>query len=165
VNILVYAASPSALQYRASRRLLESDLRLCVSPSQVLAEFDLVVNRPMPCHGSSPSANVFDLQLGATILENRMSTVCACRTDFESLSTLTVVICEPHFRSSELLPGRRQPKRPQTNGKKTPALGDLCPLSVQVSDAPRTRQRGTAEAEALKVHGVQCNLYIVPSAQ
>jgi predicted nucleic acid-binding protein len=41
-NILVYAASPSALQHQASRSLLESDVRLCLAP-QVLAEFYAVV--------------------------------------------------------------------------------------------------------------------------
>jgi predicted nucleic acid-binding protein len=38
-NILVYAASPAAAQYRSSRALLESGASsLCVAP-QVLAEF------------------------------------------------------------------------------------------------------------------------------
>jgi toxin-antitoxin system PIN domain toxin len=41
-NILVYAASPSAVQHQASRNLLESKVRLCVAP-QVLAEFYAVV--------------------------------------------------------------------------------------------------------------------------
>jgi predicted nucleic acid-binding protein len=41
-NILVYAASPTAVQHRASRALIESDLNLCVAP-QVFAEFYAVV--------------------------------------------------------------------------------------------------------------------------
>jgi len=37
-DILVYAATPAVPQYEASRALLESDAKLCVSP-QVFAEF------------------------------------------------------------------------------------------------------------------------------
>jgi len=44
-NILVYSASPAAVQYQASRALLESEIRLCVAP-QVLAEFYAVVTNP-----------------------------------------------------------------------------------------------------------------------
>src|SRR2546421_12163746 len=44
-NVLVYAATPAAPQYQASRALLESDARLCVSP-QVFAEFYSIVTNP-----------------------------------------------------------------------------------------------------------------------
>lgn len=44
-NVLVYSASPSALQHQASRALLESKIKLCVAP-QVLAEFYGVVTNP-----------------------------------------------------------------------------------------------------------------------
>src|SRR5437879_8143520 len=106
-NVLVYAASPAALPYQASRSLLESDARLCVSP-QVFAEFYSIVTNPrrvtlpftpseakafiglllpqidvLPMlatvvmrwlelaerHGVT-GADVFDLQLVATMLEN-----------------------------------------------------------------------------------------------
>jgi predicted nucleic acid-binding protein len=41
-NILVYAASPAVAQYQASRALLESDAKLCVTP-QIIAEFFSIV--------------------------------------------------------------------------------------------------------------------------
>ena len=44
-NVLVYSASPSALQHEASRALLESEIQLCITP-QVLAEFYAVVTNP-----------------------------------------------------------------------------------------------------------------------
>ncbi len=44
-NVLVYAATPSAPQYEASRALLESGAKLCVSP-QIFAEFYSVVTNP-----------------------------------------------------------------------------------------------------------------------
>src|SRR5688572_2616998 len=106
-NILVYAASPAAPQYPASRALLESEAKLCVSP-QVFAEFYSVVTNPrrvtlpftpaearafigallprldvLPMIGAVVArwaelaerhgvtgADVFDLQLVATMLEN-----------------------------------------------------------------------------------------------
>jgi predicted nucleic acid-binding protein len=128
-NILVYAASPSALQHQPSRSLLESDVRLCVAP-QVLAEFYAVVTDrrrvtvpftpteaqafiselisrvevlPVPAsvvsrwiglaerHGVV-GADIFDLQLAATILENGISRIYTYnRADFERLRDLIVL--------------------------------------------------------------------------
>lgn len=128
-NILVYAATPAAPQYQASRALLESDAKLCVSP-QVFAEFYSVVTNPrrvtapftpeearafisvllsqldvLPIPGTVVArwaelaekhgvtrADVFDLQLAATMLENGVRRIYTYnRGDFEPFSELDVV--------------------------------------------------------------------------
>jgi toxin-antitoxin system PIN domain toxin len=128
-NILVYAASPTAVQHRASRALLESELRLCVA-SQVFAEFYAVVTNPrrvtvpftptearafinelaqrmeiLPVSAavvnrwtelaerhSVNGANVFDLQLAATMIESGVRRIYTYnRADFEALTELDVL--------------------------------------------------------------------------
>ena len=44
-NVLVYSASLSALQHEPSRALLDSEIKLCITP-QVLAEFYAVATNP-----------------------------------------------------------------------------------------------------------------------
>jgi predicted nucleic acid-binding protein len=128
-NILVYAATPSAPQYQASRALLESGVKLCASP-QVFAEFYSVVTNPrrvtvpfspaearafigvlttqldvLPILGTVVArwaelaenhgvtgADVFDLQLVTTILENGVRRIYTYnRSDFEPFAELHVV--------------------------------------------------------------------------
>ncbi len=131
-NILVYAASPTAVQHQASRALLESEVRLCVAP-QVFAEFYAVVTNPRrvtvpftPTEASAfinelarhveilpvstavvsrwtelaerhkvIGANVFDLQLAATMIENGVRRIHTYnRADFEMLTELDVLTPE-----------------------------------------------------------------------
>lgn len=128
-NILIYAASPAVPQYQASRGLLESDTKLCVSP-QVFAEFYSVVTNPrrvtvpftpaearafigallprldvLPMIGAVvvrwvelaekhgvTGADVFDVQLVATMLENDVRRIYTYnRGDFEPFGELEVV--------------------------------------------------------------------------
>jgi len=128
-DILVYAASPALAQYQASRGLLESEAKLCVSP-QVFAEFYSVVTNPrrvtapftpaearafiaavlprldvLPMlaavvprwaelaekHGVT-GADVFDLQLVATMLENGVGRIYTFnRDDFDRFGELEVI--------------------------------------------------------------------------
>jgi predicted nucleic acid-binding protein len=131
-NILVYAASPTAVQHQASRALLESELNLCVAP-QVFAEFYAVVTNarrvtvpftptearafitelarhlevlPVPAAVVSrwtelaerhkvTGANVFDLQLAATMIENGVRRIYTYNpADFEILGELDVLTPE-----------------------------------------------------------------------
>ncbi len=129
-NILVYAASPAAPQYRASLALLESEKELCASP-QVFAEFYSVVTNPRRVtdpftpveavtfigellprlevlsvsagvlrywislarnHGIT-GADVFDVQLAATMLEHGIRRIYTFNLDdfkmFSELEALT----------------------------------------------------------------------------
>jgi predicted nucleic acid-binding protein len=132
-NILVYAASPAVPEYAASRALLESARKLCVS-SQVFAEFYSVVTNPrrvtvpfapaearafigavLPRFDVLPvtaavvvcwadlaekhrvtGADVFDLQLVATMLENGVRRIYTYnRRDFEPFANLEVLTPNP----------------------------------------------------------------------
>ena len=128
-NVLVYAATPAAPQYLASRAVLEVATSLCVSP-QVFAEFYSVVTNSrrvtapfspaearafidaiLPRFEVAPMlgavvtrwaelaethrvrvADIFDLQLVATMLENGVRRIYTYnRSDFQLFNELEIV--------------------------------------------------------------------------
>lgn len=85
-NVLVYAATPSAPQYKASLALLESDAKLCVSP-QIFAEFYSVVTNPRRV--SVPFSSV-EAKAFIDALLPRMEVLIIDRTVVERWSRLAV---------------------------------------------------------------------------
>jgi predicted nucleic acid-binding protein len=129
-NVLIYAATPAATQHSACRQLLESSLRLCLSP-QVLSEFySVTTNRRRVAVPFTPSeagsfvsvllsridvlpvtvdtvrrwvklgqqysslgADIFDVQIAATMIENGVSRIYTYNSDdfavFPELEVIT----------------------------------------------------------------------------